>query len=183
MVLLAFFSFEANGQGYVSPFKTENGKVVQKSRSEIIAEEAKLTANKNNRPYPKEFDKPSKEPKSNGEIWIDGYCRYRPPSYSLSRYNEDMTENEFCSSTYPYDTVMVTDDFRGTGNIPWAENAWFGKSSEVRQLQERIKSTMGDGIQFTMYDSLQKMSAYHLATSSGYKKGREYEFNRSVSIG
>jgi hypothetical protein len=169
-------------QGYVSIFKLENGKTVQKSSSEIRLEEHRLAAARSNSSYPKEFDKPKNGVKPNGEIWIDGYCRFRPPSYSRSRYNEDMSESEYCREKFPTDTLITTDDFTGTGNIPWAENAWHGKVNEVQQLLERIKLNNNDGIPFTLYDSLQKASAYLIATASGYKKGREYEFSRAVSI-
>ncbi len=180
---LVFFYFIGNGQGYVSIYKTENGKVVQKSGSEIRAEEAKLAANKSNASFPKEFDKPKSGVKSNGEIWIDGYCRYRPPSYGRSRYNEDLSENEYCREKYPYDTLVQSDDFSGNGTIPWAENL-FNQSEEAnfRQFQQRLTASLNDGLPFPMYDSLKGQSWYHLASARGYKKGREYEFSRSVSF-
>ena len=169
-------------QGYISPFKYDNGKTIMKSRDEIRNEESNRSANKNYANYPTEFDKPKDKIKADGEIWVDGYCRYRPPSTSKSRYNDDVTESEYCRAVYPNDTLMQTDDFMGGGSIPWAENAWFGKVNDVRSLQDRIKNAVNDGLPFLMYDSLQRMSAYSVATSVGYKKGREYEFSRSVSF-
>lgn len=133
---------------------------------------------------PKDYDKPKSGVKSNGEIWIDGYCRYRPPlSSNSSRYNEDVSETEYCQAVYPKDTLIYTDDFTGNGTIPWAANL-FDQSNEAKfkQLQQRIAASVNDGLPFPMYDSLVKMSWYHIADQRGYKKGREYEFSRVVSF-
>lgn len=169
------------GQSYVSPFKNDNGTIKMKSRDEIRAEESRNAANKSNANYPKEYEKPKSGVKDNGEIWIDGYCRYRPPSYSRSRYNEDMSEVEYCKAVYPTETIVQSDDFKWSGNIPWAVNSWNSKE-ECEALQLRIAQSVNDGIPFKMYDSLAKMSAYNEPTARGYKEGRKYEFSRSVSI-
>lgn len=153
-----------------------------KSRDEIRTEEAQIAANKKNSSYPKEFEKPESGVKSNGEIWINGYCRYRPPSYSRSRYNENQSELEYCREAYPYDTVIYTDDFTGDGTIPWAKNAWPGKENDILGLQARIKNSVNDGVPFFMYDSLQIMSAYNYAITPGYNTARQFEFSRAVSF-
>ena len=153
-----------------------------KSRDEIRNEESNRSTNKSYANYPKEFDKPKDKARADGEIWVDGFCRFRPPSSNKSRYNDDVSEITYCKAIFPDDTLIQTDDFTGGGAIPWAETAWFGKVNDVRMLQDRIKNTINDGVPFSMYDSLQRMSAFGVATSFGYKKGREYEFSRSVSF-
>jgi hypothetical protein len=179
-LLLTFIS--TSGQGYVSIFKNDNGTIRQKSSDEIRREEAQLASSKNYTPPAKEYDKQKSGEKSNGEIWVDGYCRYRPASSSRSRYNEDVSETEYCRAVYPAETIIQSDDFKGKGTIPWAANAWFGKTAECKALQERIALSVNDGIPFTMYDSLQKMSAFSVSTASGYKEDRKYEFSRAVSM-
>jgi hypothetical protein len=182
MALLFLVCNQVSGQGYVSIYKDDNGTIRLKSPDEIRSEEARLRGSKNYEPPKKEFDKPKNGVNGSGEIWVDGYCRFRPASSSKSRYNEDVSEAEYCRAVYPTEMIVQSDDFKGNGTIPWAANAWFSATKQCRALQERISSQVGDGIPFTLYDSLQKMSAFFSSTASGYKEGRKYEFSRAVSI-
>lgn len=175
-------SVSSYAQGYISPFKYENGTFKNKTSDEIRRESAKASTGSVN--TPSKFVKPRKGPNSLGEIWIDGYCRYRPPaSYNKSRYNEAVSENEYNRATFPHDTIITADDFSGNGTIPWAANL-FSQSEEekCKQLQQRMTAALNDGLPFPMYDSLMKLSWYHIANERGYKKGREYEFSRSISF-
>ncbi len=182
MVILFLSVTNSSGQGYVSIFKDENGTVRLKSPDEIKRDEALLRGSKNYEPPKKEFDKPKNGLNSSGEIWVDGYCRYRPATSNKSRYNEDVSEAEYCRAVYPTEMTVQSDDFKGNGTIPWAANAWFSATKQCKALQDRISSQVADGIPFTLYDSLQKTSAFFSSTSAGYKEGRKYEFSKAVSI-
>lgn len=183
-LLLAVFSgYAVKAQGYVSIFKNDNGTIRLKSPGEIKMEEEQLRASKNYEPPKKEYDKPKSGLNSLGEVWVDGYCRYRPPySSAASRYNRDVSEWDYCRATYPDKMIVYADDFKGGGTIPWSANAKRGKSGFADSLLERIRQTTGDGISFTMYDSLIHASAFFYADADGYKSGRDYEFSKSVSI-
>lgn len=178
-LLLLQSSIMVLGQ-YVSPFVYENGTFRNKTRPEISREEAN---NSKKQTATKEFVKTKNGRDVAGDLWIDGYCRYRQPaSYNKSRYNENVSEAEYCRAVFPADTVRFSDSFNGNGNIPWAENAWFSNEKGTRQLQQRITNSLKDGIPFPLYDSLQKMSAYDNSTTAGYNKGRTYEFSKAVKI-
>ncbi len=172
MIITAFKSYS---QGYISPFKNDNGKVVPKSRNEIIAEESKLAAYKRNADIPKEFEKPKSGLKSNGEVWIGGYCRYRPPGYSTSRYDADMSEKEFCTATYPYDTVIITDDFI-SGNYGGWIPVNSGNKEQFFQFLKRMDASINEGLAFPMFDSLTRLGKHDNT------KEKIYQFNKSVSL-
>lgn len=182
LVMLFLAYTNASAQGYVSIYKDDNGTIRLKSPDEIKRDEALLRGDKNYNPPKKEFDKTKNGVNSSGEIWVDGYCRYRPASSNKSRYNEDVSEAEYCREVYPAEMIIQSDDFKGNGTIPWAANAWFSATKQCKALQERISTQVGDGIPFTLYDSLQKTSAFFSSTASGYKEGRKYEFSKAVSI-
>jgi len=180
-IFILMVSVSSSGQGYISPFKYENGTFKNKSADEIRRESAQASGSSNN--TPREFTKPKKGPNSSGEFWIDGYCRYRPPASNKSRYNEAVSEIGYNKVTFPVDTIISTDDFSGNGTIPWAANLC-DESEEImyKELQQSIATELNDGIPFPSYDLLTKLSCYPNATEKGYKKGREFEFSRSVSF-
>lgn len=167
-------------QGYISPFKYEDGKQVLRSRSEILLEESER--NKNRKPLPQEYDKQKNGANSSGEIWIDGFCRYRPPASNKSRYNDNVSEISYCKEIYPTDVIIQSDDFKGGGSIPWLENTYIAEREKCEALLQRLPAAVNDGLPFPKFDSLVRLSSYSKATGNGYKKGRDYEFSRAVSF-
>jgi hypothetical protein len=175
------FAISSQAQGYVSPWKFENGKQEPKSRSEILAEEVQRSSRNSYSSFPREYDKPKNGIKPNGEIWIDGYCRFRPPAYNRCRYNEEVSEIEFCRERYPSDTLMQTDDFSGNGTLPWVENTYEQtRRNNIRELLKRVVNS-SEGLPFPVYDSIQRISNYS-SYGAGKWTGRDYEFSRAVSI-
>lgn len=182
LFIFLFSVFAASAQSYISIYKNDNGTIRLKSSAEIKQEESQLAASKSYKAPPKEYDKPKSGLNSLGEIWVDGYCRYRPAESRKSRYNEEITEIEYCRAVYPTENIVLTDDFKGAGTIPWAVNNRTEKIAACKALQERIALNSADGIPFKMYDSLQKSSDFNDWSATGYKEGRKYEFSKSVSF-
>lgn len=181
-ILVFLVTNTAHAQGYVSPFKYKDGNVVMKGKDEILAEQSQRAAAAKFK-VEKEFEKPKKGYNAKGEYWIKGYCRYRPASYSTSNYNDKVDEKDYHREVFPAEAVIYTDDFKGGGTIPWAENAYSSESKTAcEQLLSRLPSYVNDGLPFSAYDSLQKSSWYGSSKQAGSRKGREYEFSRAVSM-
>lgn len=117
---------------------------------------------------------------ANGEIWIGGYCRFRPAENSRSRYCEDMSEIRYLTAIYPNDTVRYTDNFNGKGTIPWPVyfNSSYKKDHAYDNLQKQIAENLNDGIPLTLFQKLLRSSDFFEATEMGGK----YQFSRSIKV-
>jgi len=177
VIFISIISLESPCQ-YVSPFVYENGTFRNKTRSEIGRDEANNEKNKTT--TPKEFAKPKKEANSRGEIWIDGYCRYRPPSSSLQRFYYDLTEIGYLTPVFPTDTVRYADDFSGKGNIAWDDikKSSYKSDAEYKDLNAQIAANLNEGIPVPLFQKLMKSSTFSEATESMGK----YQFSRSISV-
>lgn len=129
-------------------------------------------------PAPTEYDKPKNGVKSNGEIWIDGYCRYRPAQYSTSHYS-DMSETDYLQAAYPKDTIRYSDNFSGTGNIPWSEmKSVFKNDPEFKDLSQQLNSQLNDGIPMPLFLKLMRSTSFFQPKELGGK----YQFSRAYKI-
>lgn len=181
IILLITLNVWCHAQGYISPFKYKDGNFVMKTQYEISQEESRASQ----LVIRKEYDKPTKnQSKGEGEIWIDGFCRYRPASYKYkSNFDEDVTEVGYQRESFSIETVTFSDGFKEKGNIPWSDNAFNENDRKAcAGLLSRIESQYSDGIPFLLYDSIRRLSTFFDNIHTGKRTGRDYEFSRAVSI-
>lgn len=132
-----------------------------------------------NKPAPKEYYFTSKAKTDDG-IWIDGFQRYRHPKNNRCRYNEGVSEIEFCKAVYPKDTSRYFDYFKGGGNIPWCRSTYDFDVAACERIVKKIGTITEEGIPFELFDSLQMSTCFDNSSTNGYKLGREYEFSKGV---
>jgi hypothetical protein len=162
---------------YVSPFVYENGTFRNKTRPEISQEEANNQKSKSNSPTT--FPKPGKETNSSGEVWISGYCRYRPPSSSPQEFYQ-MSEIEYLRPVYPREAVKYADDFSGKGNISWDEckSRFFKKDTAYQNMSGKIAADRNDGISMPLFQKLLKSACFFDASETLGK----HQFSRSIKV-
>lgn len=156
-------------------FSAEQYKIDQaKAKSQVNLNPGKYVT-------PTAFEQPKKgaNVKANGEIWIEGFCRFRPASYSKSHYSE-LSETQYLRAIYPADTVRYTDNFSGNGNIKWDDyrRSYNKSDTSCANLQKKIADNLNDGIPVTMFRKVLSCSDFFGETNPGGK----YEFSRAVKI-
>ncbi len=122
---------------------------------------------------PTDYNKPKKGMDSSGQIWIDGYCRFRPASSSAKRFCSDMSEIKYHTPEYPIEMQRYSDNFSGNGNIPWDQKN--GKIYNEKTGYIHVADSLNDGISLTFFQKLLKESEFFSCTEPGGK----YEFSRA----
>ena len=122
---------------------------------------------------PTDYSKPKKGMNSSGQIWIDGYCRFRPASSSAKRFCSDMSEIKHHTPEYPVEMQRYSDNFSGKGNIAWDQMN--GKIYNEKTGYIHVADSLNDGISLTFFQKLLKESEFFSCTEPGGK----YEFSRA----
>ncbi|MCW3075192.1 MAG: hypothetical protein JWP69_2261 [Flaviaesturariibacter sp.] len=124
---------------------------------------------------PTEFKEPKKSPNAKGEIWIDGYCRFRPAGTNRSHYKNE-SELSYLRPVYPKDTIRLYDNFGGKGNIDWEK--YKNKDGECSNVVELVKNNLADGIPVPVFEKLLYCAPVFTSDPDAYL----YEFSRGVRL-
>jgi len=154
-------AFCQSQQGMVD--KRGGGQTFDAEQYKIDRMKTQLQVNLNPNKYaqPNELKKPEKKANDKGQIWIDGYCRYRPAENITSHYSTQ-SETAYLNAVYPKDTVRYSDNFSGKGNINWDgyKKDLYKTDEACANLKKLVSDNVNDGIPLPVFNQLLKCSSF-----------------------